>query len=69
MDELVLKYNLLDDHSKVLLFEFMDFLLSKTKNKGADFKEYGNRIKTVSQWSEEDVAYLTDIENNFETRK
>ena len=63
MVDIVLKYNMLDENARKQLNDFIDFLLSKKKKK-PDFSEYYNRIQTVSQWSEEDVEYLREIENN-----
>ena len=66
MSDIVLKYNMLDENARKQLNDFIDFLLSKNKKKKKpDFSEYHNRIQTVSQWSEEDVKYLREIENNY----
>ncbi len=65
MVDIVLKYNMLDENARKQLNDFIDFLLSKNKKKKPDFSEYYNRIQTVSQWSEEDVEYLREIENNY----
>ena len=64
MTELELKYNMLDEESKKQLMDFIDFLLS-TKKKVAEPPEYYQRIQTVSKWSEEDVAYLKEINDKF----
>jgi predicted house-cleaning noncanonical NTP pyrophosphatase (MazG superfamily) len=65
MTDIVLKYNMLDENARKQLNDFIDFLLSKNKEKETDISEYYNRIQTVSQWSDEDVAYLHEIENKF----
>ena len=65
MVDIVFKYNMLDENARKQLNDFIDFLLSKKKKKEPDFSEYYNRIQTVSQWSEEDVEYLREIENNY----
>ncbi|MCF8365439.1 MAG: hypothetical protein K9H16_06640 [Bacteroidales bacterium] len=65
MEELVLKYNLLDKNAKQQLNDFLDFLLMKAKNSPVNQLEYTQKIQTVSQWSEDDVAYLKDISDNY----
>ena len=65
MLDIVLKYNMLDENARKQLNDFMDFLLSKNKKSEPDFSEYYDRIQTVSQWSEADVKYLREIENNY----
>ena len=47
------------------VLDYIEFLMTKYKKKKPDFSEYYNRIQTVSQWSEEDVEYLREIENNY----
>jgi hypothetical protein len=65
MLDIVLKYNMLDENARKQLNDFIDFLLSKHKKSEPDFLEYYDRIQTVSQWSEADVEYLREIENNY----
>lgn len=60
-----MKYNMLDESSRKQLNDFLDFLLSKSKKKEANHSEYYKKIQTVSQWSEEDVAYLQEINSNY----
>ena len=63
--DIALKYNMLDENARSQLNDFIDFLLSKNKRKETDLSEYYKRIQTVSQWSEEDVAYLREIDDNY----
>jgi hypothetical protein len=65
MLDIVLKYNMLDENARKQLNDFIDFLLSKNKKSEPDLSEYYDRIQTVSQWSEADVEYLREIENNY----
>jgi len=65
MLDIVLKYNMLDENARKQLNDFIDFLLSKNKKSEPDLLEYYDRIQTVSQWSEADVEYLREIENNY----
>ena len=49
------------------VLDYIEFLISKhNKGKGKpDFSEYYQRIQTVSQWSEDDVEYLKEIEKKY----
>lgn len=65
MTDIVLKYNLLDENARQQLNDFLDFLISKSRQVPVDQSEYTRRIQTVSQWTEDDVAYLKDINDNY----
>ena len=65
MTDIVLKYNLLDENARQQLNDFLDFLLMKAKKAPVDQSEYTQRIQTISQWTEDDVAYLSDIKDNY----
>ena len=67
MEDLLEKYQMLDEERKKLLDDFLEFLISKS---GAGYDSttraaYTQRIQTVSRWSEEDVAYLSDIGKSY----
>lgn len=47
------------------VLDYIEFLITKHKMEDPDFSEYYQRIQTVSQWSEEDIEYLKEIENNY----
>lgn len=67
MDDLLEKYQMLDEEKKKLLDDFLEFLISKSgaENDSASRAAYTQRIQTVSQWSEEDVEYLKDIRKHY----
>jgi hypothetical protein len=65
MTDLIIKYNLLDENARQQLNDFLDFLLMKAKKAPVDQSEYTQRIQTISQWTEDDVAYLKDIKDNY----
>jgi ADP-glucose pyrophosphorylase len=67
MEDIIVKYNMLDAEKRKLLDAFLDFLISKNKPEADSFnrKEYAQRIQTVSQWWEQDVAYLDEIKLNY----
>ena len=67
MEDFLEKYQMLDEERKKLLDDFLEFLISKS---GAEYDSntrvaYTHRIQTVSRWSEEDVAYLSDIGKSY----
>lgn len=47
------------------VLDYIDFLKNKYNKKEQDFSEYNKRIQTVSQWSEDDMKYLKEIEINY----
>ena len=70
MEDIIVKYKMLDAEKRKILDDFLDFLISKNKSE-AKLKskaEYVQRIQTVSQWSEEDVDYLKEVKQNYNWR-
>ena len=55
MNELLLKYNQLDEVSKLSAMDFINFLFEKKVKTSTDLTEYKKKILNVSQWSEEDI--------------
>lgn len=59
MDELLMKFGLLDAVKRQEILDFLDFLLNKQKKERAlNFKSYKEQILQVSTWSEEDIAVI-----------
>ena len=62
MNDIALKYRLLDKNSRKEINDFIDFLLSKRKIKKARVNtEYKKRILSVSTWTDKDIE---EFENN-----
>ncbi|MCO6491785.1 MAG: hypothetical protein J5I98_25445 [Phaeodactylibacter sp.] len=59
MEELLMKFGLLDSIKRQEILDFLDFLLNKQKKERAlNFKSYKKQILQVSTWSEEDIAEM-----------
>lgn len=60
MDDISVKYNLLDKASKRTVNDLVDFLLLKQKqvDEMEPSTSYKSKILRVSTWSEEDVSYI-----------
>jgi len=60
MDDISVKYNLLDKASKRTVNDLVDFLLLKQKqvDEMEPSTSYKSKIVRVSTWSEEDVSYI-----------
>ena len=59
MDELIMKFGLLDPIKRQEILDFLDFLLNKQQKEGVgNFKSYKEQILQVSTWSEEDIAVI-----------
>lgn len=59
MDELLMKFGLLDSLKRQEILDFIDFLLNKQeKERILNFKSYKEQILQVSTWSEEDIAVI-----------
>ena len=59
MDELIMKFGLLNPVKRQEILDFLDFLLNKQKKERAlNFKSYKKQILQVSTWSEEDIAVM-----------
>ena len=65
MDNLTLKYNLLDNFSKQEVLDFVEFLLSK-KNKKSTLttSNYQKDLLSISNWDEETLKQL-EQNNHF----
>lgn len=67
MEGLLEKYQMLDEQNKKLLDDFLEFLVSKSKeekNSKAQM-DYTQRLQTIFHWSGDDVAYLKDIKKKY----
>lgn len=60
MDDISVKYNLLDKASKRTVNDLVDFLLLKQKqvDEMEPSTSYKSKILRVPTWSEEDVSYI-----------
>ena len=59
MDEIIVKFGLLDPIKRQEILDFLDFLLNKQKKERAgSFKSYKERILQVSVWSEDDISAM-----------
>lgn len=57
MNDVAVKYNMLDKNFQKEVNDFMDFLLNKQHEmEKSDLSDYKKRILKVSTWSEEDLA-------------
>ena len=57
MSELLTKYRALSPETQQQVDDFVDFMLAKDRSKKPfDMKAWKEKIKSVSVWSEEDVA-------------
>jgi hypothetical protein len=66
MDDLTLKYNLLDSSSKKEVIDFIHFLLEKrAKSNKSGSADYKKRILNVSVWSEADIETITRNQQKF----
>ncbi len=66
MNDISLKYELLDKSSKNLVSELMDFLLSRAKSaEQKTHKSYRDRILDVSVWSDEDMKLFNDNQKRY----
>ena len=68
MNELILKYNLLDATGKQEVLDFLEFLVQKKQKPMVDvsLSDYKQQIMQVSVWSEEDIA---EMKRNAESLK
>ena len=60
MDDVQLKFNLLDVNSKKEVMDFIDFLIGKMKKPEKKKSDYKKRILTVSRWSDEDIKLVEE---------
>ena len=70
MNDIALKYRLLDKNGRKEVNDFMDFLLSRRKiNKSKQIKSYKKRILTVSTWTDEDLKVFKKNAESFNNWK
>ena len=66
MNEILEKYNALSPERQREVDDFLDFMLSKSKDKKLiDMKSWKEKIKGVSVWSEEDVKVFEENRKLF----
>lgn len=59
MDELIMKFELLDPIKRQEILDFLDFLLNKQeKVRAENLKSYKEQILQVSTWSEKDIVEM-----------
>ena len=59
MDELIIKFGLLDPVKRQEVLDFLDFLLSKQQEEKAEsFDSYKSKILKVSTWSEKEIESM-----------
>jgi hypothetical protein len=59
MNELILKYNLLDAFGKQEVMDFLEFLVQKKqKNIQVSVSDYKQKISQVSVWTEENISKI-----------
>lgn len=65
MEDISVKYNLLDKSSKRTVSDLVDFLLFQQKQTGEiePSESYKSKILKVSTWSEEDVSFIQQNQN------
>ena len=55
MEEILSKYNLLDQTARKEVLDFVDFLLSKKRIERKPLSAYKKKIQSVSTWSDEEL--------------
>ncbi len=60
MEDIVLRYSLLDNSAKSEISDFIDFLLTKDKkvSKKKLIADYQKKLLKISTWSEKDIEQL-----------
>ncbi len=58
MDNIALKYSFLDSFSKQEVMDFIDFLLTKNRNKIQNTSEYQQQLLSISAWDEESLQLI-----------
>ena len=61
MNELLLKYNLLDTDARKEVRDLLDLLLSRNKHTNSDLSLYKKKMLTISTWSEEDIDEVSEV--------
>lgn len=66
MEELILKYNLLDTFGQQELMDFLEFLVQKKQKKSSvKASTYKQQLLQVSTWTEEDLAEIQAKSSKF----
>lgn len=66
MDDLITKYNRLSPDIQKEVNDFLDFMLSKHKDKSVfDLKNWKAKIKNISTWTEEEVKIFEENRRQF----
>lgn len=66
MNDLTLKFNLLEPDARKQVLDFIDFLLSKElKSQESVKSDYKKKILNVSVWSEEDIDLMIQNQQKF----
>lgn len=66
MSELLAKYRTLTPETQRQVDDFIDFMLAKDRaKKPFDMKAWKEKIKSVSVWSEEDIAIFEENRKLF----
>ena len=66
MDDLVLRFGMLEPLKRQELLDFLDFLLSKQKKERKHiFKDYKEKLLQVSTWSKEDIKNMETEANKL----
>ncbi len=66
MEELILKYNLLDSFGQQELMDFLEFLVQKKQNQAStSASNYKKQLLQVSTWTDEDLAEIQSKSSKF----
>jgi len=65
MNELLLKYNLLDTDARKEVRDLLDLLLSRNKHTNSDLSLYKKKMLTISTWSEEDIDEVSEVQKKL----
>ena len=66
MDDLILRFGMLEPLKRQELLDFLDFLLSKQKKERKHiFKDYKEKLLQVSTWSKEDIKNMETEANKL----
>jgi hypothetical protein len=63
MNELLLKYNKLDEASKIVALNFIDYLFNNKANHSGNLTNYKTKILNVSVWSDFDCNVFNEVKN------
>ena len=69
MEEIITKYNRLDNISKLYVLKFIDFLNNENQRKNFDLEAYKKKILNVGVWTDEDIAILEENNKGFKNWK